>query len=495
MKNNYLLYLFFFFTITVNAQWDPFPLGQKSFYENQHTSITYQQLRDTTISIYYHDSIINYGSHQVLHFDYSTPGYNGCYQPINNDPDVIKFNIEPFRPDSIISKNDTLLLAYTYENFPLSTDSILFLPNTAKDSSWYSAIDNVNYTQLKFTCDSIYLDTIFGNIIDSVKTFSIKAYNNSNFVSSDFDTLTIILSKNYGFKQLVSFHQNIETSILGINSLTAQQGFQNPSFSDYFHLNVGDVIIWKNDFHSFDVMNPGYISYFKDSLINAINTNDSAIYNFTRTDQNGNQTNRGYRFFKNELAALSISTSIFCTSNTINAGYNTSGSGELYETFPVYITQDSIVNRIYGSYGYYDINCNADITIDSWSSIHYNTYYGLTSYSNGGGFGGTNTWTIEGAIINGVQTGNFWSVGINELAINYSFSIYPNPSTENHFTLSGKNIESVQVYNAQGVIIKTVKILALETDIDLKNQPKGLYFVKSKFKNGSLLTKRLLLLR
>ena len=200
---------------------------------------------------------------KFFHFDYSTPGYNGCYQALNNDPDIINFNIDFFRPDSIISKNDTLVLAYSYgNNYPFSTDSILFLPKTVKDSSWFSTINNgnSNFNKLKFTCDSIYLDTVVGNLTDSVKLFSIAAYNNSIPVNSAFDSLKIILSKHYGFKQFISFYnyQNIEIPLIGINSQTSQEGFQTPTFSDYFPLNAGDVIIWKLHTTYFDINDACY---------------------------------------------------------------------------------------------------------------------------------------------------------------------------------------------------------------------------------------------
>jgi hypothetical protein len=499
MKKYFTLYLILCCAFVAKAQWHPFPLGQKSFYEYPHSQFYSQQIPDSSINIFFHDSIVNHGTYQALHFDYSTPGFDGCYEAINHDPDLLQLEyLNNFRPDSIIKTNDTLQLAYSYYHSSIITDSILFLPQIQKDSSWISNLNNgnTNYNTIKFTCDSIYIDTIVGNIIDSVKLFSIETYNNSTLVGSDFDTLKIILSKNYGFKQFVSFYNipNQELSIKGINSLSNQEGFQPPGFSDYFHLNTNDVIIWKVHFDSFDPMTPNTTTYYKDSLTSVIVNTDSAIYYYLRTDQSGYQANGTYRFIKDEFTALNVSTSIFCTSNTINIGYP-SGPGNLYETSPIYITQDSIVNRKYEFSGYYDPNsCDADLFIDAWNGYHYNTYYGLTSYYNGG-TSGTSTNTIEGSIIDGIQIGNVWNVSIHELATKNSFSIYPNPSNDGIFKLSGKNIESIDIISSQGVLIKTVKIVETETSIKLVNQAKGIYFVKSKFKDGNVLTKKLLIVR
>ena len=266
MKKIYFLLLFLFLYSITQAQWYPFPLGQKSFY--QYNNIT-NSPSDTTINMYYLDSLVDFGTHQIFHFDYSTPDYNGCYEAVNNNPNIYYTSyLDEIRPDSIIQNNDSLTLAFSYNSFSPLTDSILFLPRIQKDSSWISSFNNgnTNYNSLEFTCDSIYLDTIVGNIVDSIKIISIQAQLNSIPVSSNFDGLKLILSKNYGFKQFVSFYTiQKEIPLIGLDSGNAQSGFQLPQFLDYFHLNVGDVIIWKEYFDSYDIMTPGYINYFKDS--------------------------------------------------------------------------------------------------------------------------------------------------------------------------------------------------------------------------------------
>ena len=239
-------------------------------------------------------------------------------------------------------------------------------------------------------------------------------------------------------------------------------------------------------------MTPATTIYYKDSLTNTIVNNDSAIYNIVRTQENGSQTNGTFQYYITHLAALNVSTSIFCTSKTIGLG-NRPSSGDLYETSPIFITSDSIINRQFTFNSmFYDPNSCIGIPLyDIGGGYHYNTYYGLTSY----GFGTlakSRSYTIEGSIINGLEIGNVWSVGIDKQAIKNVFSIYPNPSTGENFTLSGENIRFIAIHNSQGQLIKKNEVVENETSINVKNQPRGVYFVKSIFKDGSVKNQKII---
>ena len=66
----------------------------------------------------------------------------------------------------------------------------------------------------------------------------------------------------------------------------------------------------------------------------------------------------------------------------------------------------------------------------------------------------------------------------------YDISIYPNPTLSN-LILSGKeNIEWIEIINQLGETIKSISVNNFETNIDVKNIPAGLYFMKIKTDTG-----------
>jgi hypothetical protein len=69
------------------------------------------------------------------------------------------------------------------------------------------------------------------------------------------------------------------------------------------------------------------------------------------------------------------------------------------------------------------------------------------------------------------------TVGINELEEENSFEIYPNPSNGRfEITCSVRGNYIIEITNAIGQIIKTLKVQQSKTDIDLSNELAGLYF-------------------
>ena len=486
MNRFFILISFLFFGFSASAQWFPFPLGQKSFF----------QYLNSTINIYYVDSVVDFGTHQIYHFDYSTPDYNGCYEAVNHDPNIYPgYNIDRVRPDSIIKKNDSLLLAFSDGYFYSFSDSILFLPTIKKDSSWFSPIKgSTSYNSLKFTCDNIFLDTIIGNVVDSVKLISIQSYYNSSPVTSGFDTLQLILSKNYGFKQFVSFFHAKEIPLIGLDSGFTKAGFELPQFSTYFHLSVGDIIIWKRYDDPFDIMIPNTTNYYKDSITSVSLFPDSVFYYVFRTYDTGSQSNLFLNYYKNKFKALTFSTSIYCTDKSINNSWGWGQYEALIESSPIHITYDSIINRNYGFNGmFYDTtNCSGYSIADAWGGEQYNTYYGLTSHYVGS-TGGTTTFSIVGSIINGVQIGNVWNVGLNEITNERTFEIYPNPNNGEQISIAGENLKAIEILNLQGQLILKSDVYDKITPLPIISLAKGIYFVKALFKTNKIVVKKLVI--
>ena len=261
-----ILLSFFLFSSLVNfaQDWNPFPLGQKSFFESNE--FQFYNGFDTSILVLHADTIFDRGNFQTMFFSYNDENYGNCYESVNFNPyqgPYFQTNniLNRTRPDSINIINDSIVFFYK-TNDPEVHDPILFLPKSAVGETWYSAINiyGAIFNQLQFTCDSVYFDTVVGNVIDSLKIFSVKAFDNVTPVASVFDNQKIIISKNFGYIEMVVFSGNLQSPLIliGLENNSTQQGFYYPDFTEYFHLNIGDIVIWREDFQG-DIMNPQVI--------------------------------------------------------------------------------------------------------------------------------------------------------------------------------------------------------------------------------------------
>jgi hypothetical protein len=72
---------------------------------------------------------------------------------------------------------------------------------------------------------------------------------------------------------------------------------------------------------------------------------------------------------------------------------------------------------------------------------------------------------------------NITSVGIKEPYLQQNIAIYPNPTT-GIISILGKNIESIEIVNIEGQMIKLIKWNNEKYNIDLSARPKGIYMIK-----------------
>ena len=405
-----LIILFFYCFNTVYAQWSSFYTTQKAYYQIKES---YSYPADTTFHQFHYDTIIDYGNFQVMHSNYTNPDFNECYSVVNQNYGSYNFiySKQYIRPDSVLLVNDSAY--FFYEN-----TSVLFLPQSQVSQTWTSPINNSsNYNTLQFTCDSVGFGNVLLNINDSLKYFSVKAFQNSTPVTSVYDNLTIILSKNYGFKQLIAFRDfnQQEFSLVGIDSANTKTGFSYPDFSEYFHLSVGDVIIWEEHSPHAGPLHMGYTKYHKDSVTNSLITPDSVIYNFNRvTTGGGNTSTYTTKYLRSNFTGLNTSSSVYTMGTKISPEYFFGlMGGELFETYGVYITKDTVINRFYYYLGLFvdTTNCTLGGAADVGTQVEYNTYYGLSAYAFESW---TSTYfTITGSIINGVQEGDDWATIIS----------------------------------------------------------------------------------
>jgi hypothetical protein len=96
-------------------------------------------------------------------------------------------------------------------------------------------------------------------------------------------------------------------------------------------------------------------------------------------------------------------------------------------------------------------------------------------------------------LYSGIGIGCGTVISINEMNNKTTFNIYPNPNNGEQISITGKEINSIEILNIQGQLIKTVEVNKDSTLINLEDLPKGLYFVKVLFENGKVLTEKLIL--
>jgi hypothetical protein len=109
--------------------------------------------------------------------------------------------------------------------------------------------------------------------------------------------------------------------------------------------------------------------------------------------------------------------------------------------------------------------------------------------------------TIKSAAGNPIQFGNWESLGTHDCACNFvsvnkipelnQFSVYPNPSADGTFNIAASaGIEKIIVLNSLGQTVKTIKVNANNTVINIGDAP-GVYIFKVETGNG-IVTKRVI---
>lgn len=493
MKQTILLFTIILYSLAGFSQWQPFYTDVKNYYEikgyNSHPN-------DTTIHQFHFDTIIDYGSFKVMHTNYTDTNFNGCYPAINQDNTLqMSLNKQYIHPDSVILQNDSVYflfsIAYNY-----TTTTVLFLPQSQPNDVWESPINNSsNYNKLVFTCDSVSYGNVINNINDSLKYFSVKAYQNSTPIASNYDSVTIVLSKHYGFKQLIVFADNNQQnfSTIGIDSAGTKTGFYYPDFSDYFHLSVGDVIIWKEHQPFAGPNSLSYTIYHKDSLTSSLITTDSVIYVFDRTTTGtgGYVSTYTQKNYRTGFTGLESASNIYIMAKSASReGYF--WLDELFRTSGAFITNDTIVNRLYYFQGenIHTSNCFVHFMMDVGVDVTYNTYYGLAAHNV---YSWSNTYhSIVGSTIDGVQLGMQWSniiANVDEVEMKNQIHVYPNPSNDGNITIVHQGISQIEIFSMEGKLMLS-KNVSDKNEFTGINLPKGFYFIQLLDKNNQLSTKK-----
>jgi hypothetical protein len=474
--------------VSVNGvcqNWQPFPRGQQSYFK--HLSLTkHPDDGRTEVVRYQLDSL--WGENEQLYTYFITGSFLKDKSHLT-DHDSLLFNCYNYYSeyrdnneiDRFIKRGDSLLFTGLGNIFPevnVITDTVVFKPFCRESDSWVSNGKTIR-------CTGTDVSTIFG-ITDSIKTFTI--YYSTYTISK------IILSKNYGLIKFSPFNFTYdkrspwkqpfidEYELIGFSNKTISKGYRQPNFSDYFHLNAGDVLFWEE---TVTVPDFGFI-YHKDSLVSVDKTPNSITYQYQRTayDQNKNitevttasdvyqMTKEGVIFanqpswygYQTWDTALSVPYRFLFLSSALQLEFENSDTITNLECSftPVYSHLDSCKIR--------EAENVSSVIID------FSTLEGVTAKATEK-VTGDDYLLLIGSKINGVKRGvtDFVYTGLNEFESG-KVKLFPNPViNELSIQIPNETVERIELYDLNGRLVLSSD--KSET-INISHVNHGIYVIK-----------------
>lgn len=471
----------------LSSDWDLFPFRQKTFYNNNVTG-NYKYA-----DLFVMDSIRVSGQDTVLFFrrNLNLQGAGNCY---TSTLQAMPYTIDDFyNIDSLVQRRDTV-----FYHWNLSTKPFYFLPKASPGQSWTVISDyGLNdYNQITVTCSGVQLETFLG-ITDSVKTFTMTP-NGSSSNQIPITNFVMKLSKNHGLIAFVPFvlflyHPNTvdftSLELIGLDSLGTEHGYKQPKFSDYFHLAVGDILLWKREVIPDWIISPAWSEYYRDSITQAVNTPDSVLYTFSRMKKDTD----------NIITQYSGLTTVFRKSELTNIvetppcwiGFGNNQFGQSFSVNHVLYWRSSFLELTIGSvnadtstayhfitdYSIVDTtDCMLYQAFDISSSFTIDTRAGVTQYCSNNF--GSNCVTLIGSKIAGHQTGSI-TLSVNNpiTATTNDLKIYPNPSTD-EICIDNLTHQKFgyQIYSATGQLFQ--QGICDDHKIDIAGLHSGLYFIR-----------------
>jgi hypothetical protein len=367
-----------------------------------------------------------------------------------------------------------------------NSESIIFNFNlNLSDSSLlYGTVNDGYYLKL----DSLQ-NTTFFSLTDSVKYFSIWRYDlNNQLVPSELNGFTIKLSKNYGLLSLFdcSNFPIQEKAIILKGQLNPNFGYYNMTYDEVFPWQAGDSFQYKG-------LRPSQwftstISYRTTNVTNRIETNDSVYIYLTSSFQNfPSFTNGPYPLSYFNISYPNIikfkkNTPISDKPNNI---YDiATGNSYFNETYSFCDGRNSLY--VTGSFDYYCESCDCFVPQDNSGSSYYTTRYakGLGIVYSRDNIYGQYSYSPYAEIIysnvGGITCGSLYYLNTEELNLNSSLQLFPNP-TQNEFFISLENSNEpnlpFKIMDISGKVVLQ-SFANTNTAIDISTLPNGYYIVQ-----------------
>ncbi|MCX6269830.1 MAG: T9SS type A sorting domain-containing protein [Bacteroidetes bacterium] len=474
------------------TDWDLFPYRQKSYFSYPTNGGTSQ------VNLFVMDSMKTVGANTFLMFrkNLNLQGGGPCYK----DSVFIQvcLNYELWTNDwgymdSLTLRNDTVY----YTNGFYSSSPFYFLPDADIGQSWTvtSTYWLNDYNQITLTCSGIQEETFLG-ITDSVKTFTLQA-NGSSLNQVPVSNFVIRLSKHHGLIEFVPFYlflyhpESVDftsMSLIGFESSGEKYGYHQPEFSDYFHPEAGDILMWH--WLATDMMGQTFKNeYFRDSITNADIFPDSVVYTFNRITLDDSNQVTYQNGMKNSFLKTGFVNLVDTPPDWIGFGNNqygmTDGPGTVmfWGSSFLEISIDSLSGDTITTFSFSSDANYIDTTIcypwqvfDVFFRFSLDTKVGITSHC-GNNFD-ENCVTLIGYKTNGAQSGSI-TLNIPEAAdlSNSSVRIYPNPARD-YVRLENTTFNKsagYQVFNSMSQLVR--QGLIVDNQIEINGLSSGLYIV------------------
>lgn len=497
LRNTLLPFVVLLSAVLSAQDWALFPLGQRSYFQRTGSG-------NERVDMFLMDSIRTSGNAQVLLFDAKQiiGGASQCnaQQTLQNVSTWIQGNCSPSHIDSLVFHNDTVF----YRIFG-STTPFYFLPLAEPGQSWTvtSTYSLNTWQQITITCTGVAEEVLWG-VPDSVKTFSMMS-NGLNPGQVPVSAFTMRLSKTFGLIEFVPFRLFLihpsyvsftSTRCIGLERPDVALGFRPPHFSDFFHLQAGDIRLWRDtQVNNFPF--PPVVRYRRDSLVASSITPDTVLYTYLSWTQNADMSITGPWLHTDTITrlgtgpivesppcGLSIGLDGYVLNETSWTIWKHNDMELLYGTSGM----DTLVRASFGSDATYldTSDCSAWETTDLGLGMRFDTRAGLVEECMY--FNGPAQWCIEliGWRIDGEQEGPI-ALGVSELEPSAGPPIlYPNPANDRIHLVGDRATGPLlcEVLDATGKVVMTA-VHRME-GIPVNGLPNGAYILRIHFDGGPI---------
>lgn len=464
-------------TIAFSQDWALFPYGQKSMYLKQDTAHTFEVLVADSLQgeTYYFNRKVDLPIDQDCINNVYAYYYNGPYITVND-------------LDSIIETTDTTFFYCSYTDVPF-----IFLKHANPGDSWIidSDVSSNVISAIEITCIEIGEEMVFATM-DSIKKFQLNVPDDPD---SPINSYIITLSKNFGFIEFIlpidylynpSSIEILPYNLIGFIKDSDTVGYNLPEWSEYFNLQPGDKLQWKNSHVVYTIPT---ISYYEDSIIEVIRSVDSIKYIYNRKVLDFDtgvyqQFGLSTIFSKRKYEWMTVSpTNWFSLSNVSIYSYFTNQSIWLNNTNYVQISDDLNINNVVRFYHTYGagfepiIPCYVYEATDSYYSTTLNSFSGVTSFFS------AFIWESMANQLIGFQIGDsIWGAQelpttIFNISVESEINLYPNPASNNiSLQISITHPWQYAIYNIQGQLI--INGMLTENTISVSELTSGMYILE-----------------
>jgi len=441
----------------LSAQWDLFVPNQFSTYLWNETQVHY----------FKPDSLKPTEHGYIQYFNRKSGLPDDCWDELVNNEYSYSLEICDFYiPDSMIVRNDTVWFHFKYYD---DKDSLFFLPKIEIGESFVS-------NSLTITCTDKYLGQVFG-VEDSVKVFTIQ--------TSPFQGKTFELSKSYGLlKNLpfadLAYHNTYSLyyqRLAGYRTLNDEKGYNQPDFEDYFHLSVGDTLVWERYIQPETYTEPPTTTYRIEIITDTFISLDSVFYEKKVLNFNG-QWQYSHTNFKTEYFLRKNFTHIFTLPYRHYDGFD--DFGFLWKNLDVSVSfseNDTLTFIQFDMDG--KMPCQLYGAADVARFFTFSTKLGSTSSHDVAW--GEDLNQIIGSIINGVHTGYTNIPSSIHKVSEEAIQMYPNPTNFDFQIQSDIPISSIVISDISGRLMYEGAVDGISV---FKTFARGAYFVSVMTKNG-----------